>query len=107
MSFCNLASSYTFRTLHTLPTIVTDTSATILNVIFSNSVRISHTSGILIDDISDHFHIFTITDIKLPAATKYPDTVTSRKITAYKLENLKNVLGCENLSNVFKCNNGQ
>ena len=43
------------------PTIITATSATLIDHIFSNHMSPDHESGIIVTDIADHFGIFHIT----------------------------------------------
>lgn len=56
-TFINMIHSYAFEPIHTLPTGVTDTSATLLDNILIN-ISQPCVPGILEDDISDHFHLF-------------------------------------------------
>ena len=57
--------------LITKPTRITSHSATIIGHIYTNKKQVAATSGILITDISDHFGIFSIIDMKLKKKKLY------------------------------------
>ena len=54
------------------PTIITNHSATLIDNIFTNAFRISHCSGILVNDLSDHLPIFTIREENLVISNDVP-----------------------------------
>lgn len=86
--FLNLVYSNTFLPLHNLPTRVTSTSVTLLDMVLTNVSNKPCTPGILIDDVSDHLPVFIISDIRLPNQTSPPKiSVGRRKISPLKLQN--------------------
>ena len=67
----------------TKPTRVTPTTATLIDHIYTNISSPSYTSGILINDVADHFGTFISVSKKVPAPiTKYI------KFRSYKSENI-------------------
>ena len=58
--FLNLMHSHLFMPLIQQPTRVTETSATLIDNIFTNCICLSLKSGILCTDISDHMPIFSL-----------------------------------------------
>ena len=62
-NFFNQLSSSGYMPLITKPTRVTKSTATLIDNIFTNNAnKTGHQSGILLNDISDHLPIFTITE---------------------------------------------
>ena len=58
--FINLIFSSSFIPLINRPTRVTDTTATLIDNIFTNNLNDHALNGILTTDISDHFSVFHI-----------------------------------------------
>ena len=54
------------------PTRITNHSATVIGNIFTNAFGISHNSGILVNDLSDHLPIFTIREDNLVISNDVP-----------------------------------
>ena len=54
------------------PTRITNRSATLIDNIFTNAFEISHNSGILLNDLSDHLPIFTIREENLAICNDVP-----------------------------------
>ena len=54
------------------PTCITNHSATLIDNIFSNAFGISHNSEILVNDLSDHFPIFTTREENLVMSNDVP-----------------------------------
>ena len=68
------------------PTRITCDSATLIDNIFTNCIE-SKTNGILINDISDHLPIFTISSQSIKTSNKSPEA-RYKRVT--KIENLNN-----------------
>ena len=88
--FFNQFSSSGYTPLITKPTRITKSTATLIDNIFANNLnKMEHLNGILLNDISDHFPIFTITEHELqnclPKTPKIDDCIT-RLITKKSLE---------------------
>ena len=58
INFINRLSTHNFFPLVHLPTRITETSATLIDNIFCNHL-VPHNSGVIYNDISDHYPIFT------------------------------------------------
>ena len=87
--FFNQFSSSGYTPLITKPTRITKSTATLIDNIFTNNLsKMEHLNGILLNDISDHFPIFTITEHELQNSRKTPkiDDCTTRIITKKSLE---------------------
>jgi len=64
--FFHQLSSSGYMPLITNPTRIAKSTATLIDNIFTNNLsRTKHSSGILINDISDHLPIFTITEYNI------------------------------------------
>jgi exonuclease III len=68
--FVNNMSSAYFRPLITMPTRLTGHSSTLIDNIFSNTLKLNEYPGILYADISDHLPIFVILDCKIDLIKK-------------------------------------
>jgi predicted nucleotidyltransferase len=68
--------SHGFLPLITKPTRITDHSATLIDHIYANKQDILSTSGIIINDISDHFGVFAIIKRKIYDKIKQHETMT-------------------------------
>ena len=86
-NYCNFSteffhqfSSSSYTPLITKPTRITKSTATLIDNIFTNNLsKMEHLNGILLNDISDHFPIFTITEHELqncPKTLKIDDCTT-------------------------------
>jgi len=60
--FVNIMSAYLFRPLIEVPTRITNTSSSLIDNIFTNSLSYKECSGLFTVDISDHLPIFTVLD---------------------------------------------
>ena len=58
--FSNLLSSYGFMPTISKPTRIVQRSSTLLDNIYVNNSKLIKTSGIIIDDLSDHFPVFNV-----------------------------------------------
>ena len=85
------------------PTRITKSSTTLIDNIFvSSRIYSHHSSGILVDDISDHFPCLLLAeDLKLKKKEKA--VITSRKITPKTIDLLKCKLNEAPLSTVATC----
>ena len=70
------------------PTHITNHSATLIDNIFSNAFGISHNSGILVDDISDHLPLFTVREENLVLSKDVP-MVSYMKVRNKSQKNMK------------------
>ena len=70
------------------PTRIANHSATLIDNIFSNAFRISHNSGILLNDISDHLPIFAIREENLVICKDVP-MVSYIKVRNKSKKNMK------------------
>ena len=89
-----------FLSLITRPTRISRTSATCIDQIFTNAKDNSFHSGILLNDISDHFPIFTITPYSYKASKEscfFTRNINEEKITGF-INLLRNV-NWENVTN--------
>ena len=87
--FFNQFSSSGYTPLITKPTRITKSTATLIDNIFANNlIKMEHFNGLLLNDISDHFPIFTITEHELQNCPKTPkiDDCIIRIITKKSLE---------------------
>ena len=75
--------------LITKPTTITKSTATLIDNIFTNNAnKTGHLSGILLNDISDHLPIFTITEHKTKKCPEISNSgsYTTRKISKKSLD---------------------
>lgn len=79
--FVDLMNSHALVPLIASPTRVTSESATLIDNIFSNSyvMNVDGQSGILCNDISDHYSVFYVSDLKCDNAPKHSH-ITIRRI---------------------------
>ena len=87
--FFNQFSSSGYTPLISKPTRITKSTATLIDNIFTNNLsKTEHLNGILLNDISDHFPIFTITEHELQKCpkTSMAEDYTARIITKKSLE---------------------
>lgn len=76
-SFLNLNSTYLLYNLIDQPTRIAANSNTLIDNIFTNSIH-SNTSGIIIDDISDHLPVFCFSSHKVKPKQTNDEYVTFR-----------------------------
>ena len=76
MKFVDLLFDNSFYSLINKPTHFTNSSATILDQIWTNSLSISVKSGILVHQISDHLPVLINTDLKHKEVTNKPKSTT-------------------------------
>ena len=76
------------------PTRITNHSATLIDNIFTNAFGISHNSGILVNDLSDHLPIFSIREENLVISNDVP-MVSYIKVRNKSKKNMK--IFCEEL----------
>ena len=69
-NFCNLLSSYGFTGVISKPTRVTRDHSSLIDNIFINEDSFFQTSGIVIEDLSDHFPVFVNLKFKQGTETK-------------------------------------
>ena len=94
--FFNQLSSSGYMPLITKPTRITKSTATLIDNIFTNNLsRTEHSSGILINDISDHLPIFTITEYNIldqHGTMTESNRYSTRKISTKSLESFSRKL---------------
>jgi len=94
LNFLNSLQSMSLVPLITKPTRVTDTTATLIDNIFSSS-PLQFTSGVLTCDLSDHFPIFLIRKnlfYEPPTPINNNETYSYRSVTEDSLAELRNNL---------------
>ena len=103
--FLNQMYSFSLIPVITKPTRITESSATLIDNIFTNDIKADVKSGILYTDISDHFPIFMIID-----HASFSRTSTFIEITDMKEENIntfENKLNDCDFSSVLECDNAE
>ena len=90
--FMELFLSFSFLPLVTKPTRVFQTSATLIDNIFTNLQSPILSSSIVVSDISDHYPIFCETSLTNISSHKTSPKIKSRKITSRNLELLNDSL---------------
>ena len=70
----------------TLPTRFTEQSSSLIDNVFSNNIEERESSGILLNEISDHQFLFTYIE-KLSHIEKVPKCIDNKKTDANSLEN--------------------
>ena len=84
----------------TRPTRISRTIATCLDQIYTNSTNVKFDSGILLNQISDHFPVFTITSHSYKKSKN--SFIYSRNITDEKIENFNTLLRNIEWDNVLR-----
>ena len=81
------------------PTRVTDTSATLIDHIYSNHTYTNHDSGIIVTDLTDHFGVFHITyDTTNKTESTY---LYVRQLKDRHIKEFKNILAQTDFSDVL------
>lgn len=88
----------------TLPTRITNSSATLIDHVFSNIHQEKSLAGTLLTDITDHLSNFMCFDISVPRAC-HPKYISYRIINERTLSKLNEALEQETWVNVFNSNN--
>lgn len=113
LSFSNLLSSYGYISTISKPTRVVRGSSTLLDNIFVNDHNYVNLSGIILDDLSDHFPIFNLLSLKHvnhseEKVRKVFDKQKFRELNDFlevKLANFETItdpnMACETLMNCF------
>ena len=83
-NFINCMSSHGFRPLITKPTRVTPHTYSCIDYIFSNVIDKNVQSGIFLSNLSDHFPIFKLTELKFKPQLYFP----YRKRRNFSLQNI-------------------
>ena len=94
-----------FISLITRPTRLSRTVATCLDQIYTNSTNVNFESGILLNNISDHFPVFTITSH--PYKESKASFVYTRNINNEKIENFNTLLNNVEWQNVLNVDHPQ
>ena len=81
--FFNTMLSYGFLPLISLPTRQSETRLSLLDNIYCNNISLVHNSGIIHDDISDHFPIY----MTLKTAKSH-NTTTKKPVTSFNYNNI-------------------
>ena len=103
--FLNLCLANGFISLITRPTRISRTIATCLDQIYTNSTNVKFESGILLNNISDHLPVFTITSH--PYKKSKDSFIYSRNITDEKIENFNTLLRNIEWENVLNVDHPQ
>ena len=95
----DLCSSLNLKQLINTPTRVTSQSSTLIDLIITSNTTLVVESGVLENQISDHFLIFTVLKLKKPKLQ--PKVVTARNYKHYNpekfLKDLAQIPWCNNL----------
>ena len=104
--FLNIFLSYNFVPLISRPTRCTSDNATLIDNIFTNSFKTTtenSISGILVQQISDHFPVFLLNHSKAKISTKKV-IIYKQLINPQNVNNFKDLLIRQNWNNVLNCN---
>lgn len=96
--FLNNFLSYSFLPSIQHPTRITETSATLLDNIFTNNIRYKMKTGIVYSDISDHFPV--IMHVHFNLKKNKPILCCRRFYNEDSIENFKYALGNENWNDI-------
>lgn len=102
--FVNVLSSYSFYPSITKPTRITAKSATLIDNIFTNS-KVRQTSGIIINDLSDHLPIFISADLDVYRQNNNSHEFMVRHTTDQNMEYFKKELKNVSWDNVCYSDN--
>jgi Reverse transcriptase (RNA-dependent DNA polymerase) len=101
-NYSNIYSSYGFTQLILKATRIQGNSTTLIDHILTNAPITSINTGVILNDISDHFPVFAIIPVKGTRARE--GQILTRKITTEKLRNFKNQLESLSWEDVLSCN---
>lgn len=93
-----------FLPLITKPTRITSHSATLIDHIYTNKLDINATSGIIINDISDHFGIFTCMQHTTYRINKAAEIKMSRSYSQRNVDKFNDILCQNNYNQVLEEN---
>lgn len=99
--FINTMYASGLNPLITRPSRITNHSATLIDNIFTNVLDIDITSGLMINDISDHLPIFAICDWMHTSIHKPVTKIFKRIRSENRLKDLEQELMKQNWNNVF------
>ncbi len=99
--FVNNCMSHSFLPTICHPTRITESTATLLDNIFTNNLRHRMETAILYTDISDHLPVVMHIDLKL-CKNKFSNSHTTRLYSLESIEQFKLALGCTRWDDV--CN---
>jgi len=97
----DMLMNYHMIPLITLPTRVSQTSATLIDHVFKSIGQSNSLAGTLLNDITDHFMNFVLLDKKLDKPTA-PQTLTYRSLNEQNIENLNQSLSNAEWSDVLQ-----
>ena len=100
MEFLDMLISYNLLPKISLPTRITQSSATLIDHIWSNIPPEKAVAGTLTTDITDHFSNFIICE-QFNKAPVRPKSVSVRKITKHSLNTLNTAIENETWDNVY------
>ena len=98
--YIDLLLRFRFILTITRPTRITEFSATLINTIYINEVLHTITSGLLINDISDHIPVFTHCEYDLTGNEKTTTYKYVRKCDEKSLDLFRNELMNQNWDHV-------
>lgn len=102
--YLDMLISCSYIPMITLPTRVTQTTATLIDHIFKKQSESSCIAGTLLNDISDHYINFLFLSCK-KIQRKQPSSITYRPFTAHNIQNLNEALCNHNWNNVHNIHN--
>lgn len=103
----NLAESYGFVQVVSLPTRLTDHSATLIDHIYTNSIHAVSTSRVITLDISDHFGTYVCISLdpnfirEENSTNSHDEYVNFRKFTATNMATFTELINGENWDTVY------
>ena len=100
-NFVDSLFSIGFFPLITKPTRITDTSATLIDNIYTNQLDTEHHSGIFITDVSDHLPIFSISTKNFERPRTETQCHTTRRVNTETVDKLRRKLASQDWSNVL------
>lgn len=103
--FFNLMYSHSYKSLINKPTRVHGHSSSIIDNIFTNDLESTHSSGILLADISDHYPIFTLRNRSIDSKKK--SKIKYRQLSENNQVKFLDCLEREQWQTVFAHNDAQ
>ena len=102
-NYLDMMMSHNLIPCITLPTRITQSTASLIDHIFTNVIPKNSTAGTLISDITDHFSNFILIDISKQKLS-HPKFVSYRKINEKTLKSLNEALDNERWHEVYNSN---
>ena len=104
-NFVDLLFSMSLFPLINRPTRLSNQHASIIDNIFTNAINKNINCGIIMDDISDHFPIFCISELDVKKQLNNNNELFYRENTNDNIKKLNNFLTLQNWQTVYNANN--